>query len=400
MEERAQELELLLEEKINEVFANDVTVEGNSARDVAAVWLETIFNIERSKAKLQQYEIFANDFEETYSLFSRLGSDIKRMERKIGVLEREYLAMLSSLNAARMRKQSIELSGDLKIVDDPFYPLNPEKSKTKMIMAVGGAATFIFVLAIIILLDFIDRSIRTIDRFENLTDLKLIGAFPVLREKEMEQTELLRKRLLNQVVNKIHLSKEELAQGKIKKPFILLFASSRDGEGKSQMSRLIAEKMRAQGDLVTVLNPVINGNEQPTLLQDEPHEHNIYYEVPENFRDVTITDGTFLDHKIIDNADYVFIELPAMSRNNLPLALIKISDFMLFVAKANRVWSRADRSALDEFQRINQTVVKLFLNGVNIYDLEPIIGEIPRNRGKIRTKLKEIASFKFKRNQF
>jgi hypothetical protein len=73
---------------------------------------------------------------------------------------------------------------------------------------------------------------------------------------------------------------------------------------------------------------------------------------------------------------------------------------MIFIAKANRTWSAADRLALDDFKQINATKVSLFLNGVSIYDLEPLIGEIPRKRGKLRKKVKEIASFKFKRNKF
>jgi hypothetical protein len=216
----------------------------------------------------------------------------------------------------------------------------------------------------------------------------------------MEKTKILRKRLLNKLVNDIHLTKEGTRKSNSKSPFIILFGSSREKEGKSQISRIIAQKMRTHGDSVVVFNPKRNDEKEAPLLIDEIDENNFYYEVPENYRDISIKDGKFLNSQPIEEVDYVFIELPPMSSNNLPLALIKISNLMLFIAKANRTWSLADRVALDDFQKINRTSIRLFLNGVSIYDLEPIIGEIPRKRGKFRKKIKELASFKFKRNKF
>ena len=387
LEKRAVELESELREKVFELFANDGNVHGNNTENIALVWLETVLNIEKSKARLLQYEIFTEDFEVTYTAFSKLGSNIKRLERKINVLEREYLEMLSNLNAAKMRQQSLELSGELRVTDDPFYPSNPEKSKMVMTMIVGGLAGAIFVLATLILLDFLDKSIKSIERFETFTRLTLKGAFPVLNPKKLEDSLELRNKLLTEMTNFIHemfLAKTE----KKDEPFNIVFSSSRRKEGKTQLTRSIAAKLRTLGDQVLVLNP--KQEDQHELLDVASCEDDIYYEIPTNFRDF----GTVLN-ELVEGVDsskykYVFVELPELIGNDLPLSLIKFADLNFYIAKANRTWSPSDILAIEKYAHLATNDMFGILNGTHIYELEPIIGEIPKKEVRLEEKSKRL----------
>ena len=394
---RAVDIQNDLEEQVSDLFRSDPLTKGNSRKDVAMMWLTTVLNIEESKARLKQYDIFSREFDETYSRFSKLGSKIKRIERKIGVIEQEYLEMLSALNDAKMRQKSLELSQELKIVDDPFFPVSPEKSKLKLIMAIGAMATFLIVLTIVILLDYFDKSIRTFERFKKFTGLDVLGGFSIINVKRSLPIERLKNILIKQMVSAIQLLKSK-AVIEPNSPFIVSFFSTKSQEGKTQLSCLIAESLRSSGKKVLVLNSSTTEDRDWPLVSD--HADNFIYDLDQvDWESLKIQD--LIENKwATEDFDYIFIEIPALIGNSLPISIIKSAHLSCIVAKANRIWARSDSKALEDFQKIVMTPIRSILNGAANYDLEEIIGEVPQKRTLIRRKIKELVSFKFKRNRF
>ncbi len=102
-------------------------------------------------------------------MFASLGSEIKQKERKIDVLEQDYLDLLASLNDSKLLQQSIEMSSNLRVVDAPFYPVNAEKSMKLVTLILSFVGSFVLILGVLILLEFFDDTIKTCERLEELT---------------------------------------------------------------------------------------------------------------------------------------------------------------------------------------------------------------------------------------
>lgn len=153
------------------------TRDGYPTSNFVTQWLEELLKLEQSKAEIEVIQTFKEELDKEYSHFSPIGSTIKRQERNIDFIERNYLSILSSLNAARLRLKSLEMnSASLKLINPPVFPLNAEPSKRKKLVMAAYAGSLILLLGFFLLLDLLDRTLRDRMRTEYLTGAKVLGA--------------------------------------------------------------------------------------------------------------------------------------------------------------------------------------------------------------------------------
>ena len=382
--------------KVEELYFLKQSKSGINIEEIASKWLKAIIEIEEYSARIEQYIIFKKEFESTYSKFSKLGSKIKQIQRRITVLEKNYLNLLNSLTNAKLRRENNEMSTNLKIVDPPFYPVNAEKSNKLFYSVIGFLSGLVLTLTILLLLEFLDNTIKTPERIREITKLELVGGFPLLLRKEIPFYKKLYNRLVTQMATYINYNyyKSE----KKEKPFIVLFFSTRKKEGKTQTSKLIARELRIIGEPTLVLSPKSLTQEKYLLSHD--NEDNLDFNIPNNICDFDLNDIEELKAKNIENYRYVFIELPAIIGSDLPIQVMKKSHLSLLVVKANRNWNKADTMALDSYSKIVTHQISSILNGAHVDNLETIIGEIPKKRSWIRKRVKQLAKFQFKKNKF
>ena len=93
--------------------------------------------------------------------------------------------------------------------------------------------------------------------------------------------------------------------------------------------------------------------------------------------------------------DYVIIELPAIIYNNHPAELFTQSDIDILICRANRLWSEADQSALNRLLPLSGSKMNFIVNGVELSEVESLLGELPKKRSKFRKKIKNIFKFQF-----
>jgi len=372
------------------------TSAGIKIESIATTWLEAVIAVEEYTARINQYVLFNKEFEITYTEFANLGSQIKQMERKISVLEKDYLDLLASVNDSKLIKQNIAMSTNLKIVDPPFYPVNAEKSKKGMIVILGGLAGFIITLSILILLEFLDTTIKTPERAKELTGLYLAGGFPLLTKKKIPQYRSLHSLLTNQLATYINYTYYQVKEKK--DPFVVLFFSTRKKEGKTQLCQLIARDMRIAGEPTLVISP--KSIEQENYFLNHTDKDNIEYVIPKNICDIKITAKEIIAENKPEEYRYIFFEIPAIIGSDLPIQMMREADLSLLVLKANRNWNKADAMALESYSNIVDHQVSSILNGADVDVLESIIGEIPKKRSSFRKKMKQFAKLQFKPNQF
>jgi succinoglycan biosynthesis transport protein ExoP len=392
---RLQQVENQLNIEIGELLEMKNTTSGVQLESIATKWLDAVIEVEQYKARIIQFIQFEKEFELTYARFSKLGSKIKRLERKIGVYERDYLDFVASLNDAKLIEENIQMSSSLKIIDSPFYPVNAEASKKPLIIVLGSTTTLILCIAIIVFLEFIDSTIRTPERFNALSKTELIGGFPIIGSGGMNN-QITRKKLINQISNYIYLKQFELS--KISEVFFVLFLSTRNKEGKSQLIHLIANSMRKNGLKVLVFYPSSEDLENLTLKSE--NSDNISVETSNKQGTISRDSLEKSTKKTFSDYDYIFYELPAIIGYTTPINLLKTSNLSVLISKANRIWNAADSMAINSYKKSINHPISSILNGAMVDNLESLIGEIPKSRSRLRVITKRLASLKFKRNKF
>lgn len=155
------------------------TREGYPTSNFVTQWLEELLLMEKAKAELEVIEDKIEEIDHLYSHYSPIGSTIKRQERSIDFIERNYLSILASLNAARLQLKSLEMnSASLQLINPPVFPLNTEPSKRKKMVMGAYAGSLFILLTIFMLFDLLDRTLRDPLRTKKITGSSVLGALP------------------------------------------------------------------------------------------------------------------------------------------------------------------------------------------------------------------------------
>ena len=163
------------------------------------------------------------------------------------------------------------------------------------------------------------------------------------------------------------------------------------------------KNIRKYGEKVLYLFPSDGESQRiiPEFDTLDSHPDNLLYDVNhELFKKKDIRDLLNNPDFRTDYYDYIFVELPALLHAHYPVDLVSNSDISLLVCRANRVWTEADGKALENFKKGIDNEPFIVLNGVKPDLLEPIVGEIPKNRSWLRIQLKKVIllGFKARRN--
>lgn len=386
-----QELKLqsnILQEEIHHAagasFAVNRTPEGVELKNLLTQWLNKVMDVEQSMARLGVFKKRKVEFEEIYSKFAPWGSRIKRYEREIDVAERAYLENLHSYNQARLHKFNMMMSANLKVIDQPFLPIKPAESKRKMLVVVGFLAGFILVLAVALALELMDSSLKTPIRATEQTGLEIAGAFPLFpaipQKKQVIDFSKVRERSVGQLLQqiKLHLRGLEKPNGG---PHRIAIISTRQGEGKSFVTQMAVEKLRATGERVAYIfpgAPLPDGHPDDFCYQPDIH----FFE--KKSEEKLVNQAGFADK----DYQYIFLELPALLTDTYPVDLLAQYDLSLVVARSNRSWSHADAKAMDNFKKGISALPKLVVNGLHPEALEDSLGEIPKRRSRVRQMVK------------
>jgi polysaccharide biosynthesis transport protein len=355
-------------EAVDSLHYFENTKEGIEVQEILNNWLKNVIAFEESKAKLQALEIRKVELDETIKHFAPLGANLKKIEREIDVVEREYLSLLYSLGMAKLKQQDIELSSNIKVVDPPILPLGPLPSNRKIMVIAAALAGFLLTLAFIILIRFFDITLQNTQRAEKITGLKGFGNYPLLNksDKQKYNEEQLKDASGNAIVNYILKNWSEDGH----KPFRIALLSNYAGEGKSELINEIYPKLENAGKSCKIYSDSVeNYNDLLTGLSSDPIQNKL---------------------------DFALTEIHSLIGKILPEKLMKGFDTYCLVIRADRAWTTADQNMLDIIRKIVGNVpLGFILNAVKPDDLADFIGQIPKKRSKLRKFVKRIVLLRF-----
>jgi hypothetical protein len=303
---------------------------------------------------------------------------------------------------------------------------------------------FLLVFATILVMEYFDETLHHPKKALKILGLVPAGIFPkIIQTRYQLNFPFITNRLLEMIIQNsgIYIN----GNSSSKTPHVILFFSTIRSEGKTTIAGNIALKLKKQGEKVLYLTfshetlrqnelsqlgypdtpaPVsspkfvkphnnfsfINwlfgfpntrvDHQSPFLAPPETHlspDEHFVYQVDKNY--FTATDytellqaGKFRQQPV---PDYVLIELPSILYYPYPKGLVASSSLSILVCRSNRVWSSADKGALETWMKFTSQDPLFLLNGVDLQVVESVFGELPQKRSRFRRIVKKIASFQF-----
>ena len=429
---------------INDLYSYGNSTEGLPVSILLNDWIANVIEYESIKAGLDVLAERIKEFQKQYSIYAPAGANIKRIEREISVSEQEFLEILHGLNQAKLKMQDAELSSTIKAVDPPFYPLSPNPTKRSMLIIAAAFVGFILVLTTILATEYFDDTLKNSERASKNVNLKTIGIFPKIFLKTGTLNFLfVANRLLEIIIQQIDLLTSSKAD--LNEPRIILFLSSLNTEGKSVIAGNIARKLKKQGKKVVFLNfsreslrqteanqigykpkppkapssgfslihkrilfiswmlgygdNRIDTSSQFLKKQDEYLDNSEYalYQFDDSYFSASNYKNLIEENYLLsrEKPNYVLIELPSILYYSFPTQLIASADLAILVCRANRIWSNADKGALDIVKKKTSQEPVIILNGVELQAIESVLGDLPKKRIWLRRIAKKIIRLQF-----
>lgn len=395
MENELDNLKLKIKEKARDFYNFNNNIEWIPQQNLLDEWLSKLVELEESRGRLQVFDARIKQFDGIYSKFAPLGSTMNMLDREISINEKEYLTILHGLNLAKLRQQNIEMSSSLKIVDNPIFPISPLPSKRGLLIIVSFVAGFVILLAYYVTKELLNTAIGNPERVEKQIGLPLLNALPDL---EVTGTRLIdinemNNALVQRIINSIFIELKKSNYDNDR--HVITILSTKSGEGKSYIAKLLAIKLAQIKNNVILLYPETSGKKSDVIMEKVASDLQVKeYKVLDKLVDAhNISDLIEANNETpLEDGQHSFtiIELPSLNKYPVPIEILDKSHISILIVHAHKSWTASDQRILKEFENVRPGRVKVILNRVMPDLLEGIYGEIPKQRSKIRKRLKII----------
>lgn len=429
LRKQAENLKNDIKKSVDDLYSYQNTTEGLPVQKTLSEWINNVIEAENLKARLNVMDNRNKEFQQQYSIYAPAGAHIKRIEREINVSEQGYLEILHGLNLAKLKVQDNQLASDLKTIDPPYYPISPIPNKRKITIIAAALVGALLVMAFLLMMEYFDNTMSNLKKTTKDTGLLSLGMLSkVYLKPGILQFPSMQTRLVEIITQNIEQGFE--TSRNTNKPRLIIFFSMLKQEGKSVLAGNIMQQLKEQGKKVILLD--FSENPQPVKTKShfnflqrllgyrDPRidfnckflQHPQEFTAASEYRKCNLSSAYFTAKNITEvlkqqnitvdrDTDYILLELPAVLSKNYPAALVAAADLNILICRSNRIWAEADTTALHTFKTLAGDKIKYILNGVELQEVEAMLGEIPKKRSVVRKKIKSLFRFQFfTKNQF
>lgn len=349
------------EENISHISDNlneySFSKEGVGIKNMIDEWLMALVNEAKAKAEIKVLQNRQNNIFDQYGHMSPIGTQINRKQRSIGIAEDNYRTQLSGLASANLRLKNIEMSTtNLQTITPPDFPLTDNGRKRMLYVLIAFIGSLVFIIGYFLLIEILDRTLRDSIRSRRLTGLPVIAAF--------NGTSNLKFRGFLRMCNRIaagYCCRQLNNYMQPRRPTIINLLSMEKGEGKSFLIRYLVEYWKTEKIRVRVVKAGVD------------------FEIsnPEYINARRLADF-WQRNEAEKDADIILVEYPAVSKNSIPLDVLKEADVNLLVANACRLWRSSDDATLRPIKEaLQEQPFFLYLNNADREVVESFTGELP-----------------------
>ncbi len=374
LQQQQLDIEGQIQTKLDSINMAENNSQMMEAHYLLAQWLDAVKENERYGAQYMSLQERMNEFMLQFKRFAPVGATIKRYEREIDVYERQYLNILQQLGMARQNEQNMNMRMNMRVFDAPAFPINPIYAPYKMYTLAAALFSLLFVLLAIIIIELLDKRIKSPSRLAKLSGMEVISGFCIESDNRTVLTGTLNEKAALLITEKIKLLPQNPG-----KALIVQVTANWDDSGVTDVALMVAKALQKQG------------HEALVLAFDQPESG----EIPDNSKKIAgkqLSNYSTYHELVRDlsiNADYViFLETPVSNGIEYPV-LYSSADANLMVFDAGAFWSDADDYLLMNLKKLYSGTIYAVLNKAIPDNLEEIYGEIPKQRSWLRKAAKK-----------
>ncbi|MGX8682247.1 MAG: hypothetical protein ACSW77_00325, partial [Bacteroidales bacterium] len=325
------------------------------ASSLSQKWLDQILLLEQTKAERMAQDLMKQRLDAQYKVYSPIGATLDRKVRHISFIEGNYMEMMRSLNAARLRQKNLQMTtATLRVLNPPIFPLNAQPTNRLMYLLGAFMLTFILTALYFFVIEMLDRTLRDRIRSERITKIPVIGCYP------REST--LRYRRFNKTISDMalrQLSKAILPYFKEGQQNVLNLFSTDAGNGKTYLAQELENYWVSIGLHVRRLT-----YDEDFLAEDSR------YIMAKDIKDLCAD---------IQPDEIAIVEYPNLDDNSVSTSLLNMGTLNLMVTRANRTWKDVDQKALTELQSRmkDPNTLFMYLTEASRYAVEEYVGQLP-----------------------
>ena len=284
--------------------------------------------------------------------------------------------------------------------------IEPEPSKRGMIVGMAGASVFVITILVLVLLTYLDSSIKTPVIFAKTVNLKLISMinFMNLKQKDLKEIITTRETIPDEYLNKRHNQFREALrklrfelENSGKKTF--LFASTKKGEGKTTLIQAVSYSMSMSKKKILIIDTNFCNNDLTLQLKADPILEKIHpdknssrtlleqvknaaVQVGETIFVIGSEGGDYTPSEILPREnilhhlgsltaeyDYIFLEGPPLNDFTDSKELVQYVDGVVAVFSATHIIKQIDRESMTFFNQLNGKFCGAVLNMVDLEDV-------------------------------
>ncbi len=334
-------------------------------------------------------------------------STIEALTREVGTASDEYLHAVDKYNTEK--NKSLVSSSSITISQRAQPNGSPESSKTMFIIGLAAMASLSLCAFTIVIIEFADQRIKNPSKFEAYANLDLLGWVNTLNDNQLDLRGLIRAKTnsnaeekFKQFLRKIRFEIENSTSQ------VLLFTSTKKGEGKTFMILSLAYSLSLLNKKVLIIDTNFRNNSLTQLLiakpsfqkmlqeqgdvklltspESEPFDgttvdnnNNIISKTSDKNIDV-IGSNTGLDspseilagrdfknviNKLRANYDYIFLEGSSLNDYSDSKELMTFVDKIVAIFSAQSVLKQIDKESISYLKNVSDKFLGAILNKVD-----------------------------------
>ena len=404
-----------LKAEYNQKYANSTEGSGNTAAVPDNTNRSTLLqkkndlevDIEASNAKVDQLNTKIAGLKSSVSASSSKNATVENMLDEVKLAEHDYLdAKQKYTNALDQNSSSINNFRQIQIGQPA---IEPEPSKRKAIIGLAGTITLLTAILIIVLLTYLDSSVKTPIIFSRKVNLKLISMVNFMNMKEhtlkdmvagtLETGDNLEKHRNNVFRESIRKLRYEIETSG-KKTF--LFTSTKKGMGKTTLIQALAYSMSISKKKILIVDTNFCNNDLTVQLNADPvlekistdnNSRSLIDQIKFLSKDVgagtvfaigseggDYTPSEVLPrenllnhlHTLTSEFDYIFLEGPPLNDFSDSKELIQYVDSVVAVFSANHIIKQIDKESIKFLKELNGKFCGSVLNKVDLENVNTI----------------------------
>ena len=364
-------------------------------------------DIDASNDKIKAMEQKIRELKASASFVSSHGATIETLRDELKLAENEYTdAKRKYTNAFDMSASSVNNFRQQQIAQPA---IGPEPSKRKLIVGMAGVATFLSTILIIVLLTYLDSSIKTPVIFSKMVNLKLISMvnFMNLKNKSLkdivaginnEKTRVEKKRsnVFRESIRKLRYEIESTGKK------IFLFTSTKKGEGKTTLIQALSYSMSLSNKKILIVDTNFCNNDLTVQLHADPvlekisttdSDEPLVERIKSLSKDVSggsifalgseggdYTPSEILPHEnllqelhtLTQEFDYIFLEGPPLNDFTDSKELLQYVDGVVAIFSATHIVKQIDKESIAFFKGMDGKFCGSVLNMVNLENVNAL----------------------------